>query len=384
MERKSYPVVDSHVYCFEPIDRPAGHASGTAHLRWVQAAHARHHQPAWRVRDRAPASSEMLDGGGFYDLSALPDVNFRADYERGRVVWTVEGEDYTKQFFPPNLRNLEFTPHSLIAEMDYAGVDVALLHTDPMLGRDSAYLAECVALYPQRLRSMAPVDEWRIPGEPDAVIEELTTAIQEHGLHAIKFIPPLAYRSGPEPWDDGAYRPFWEAAVALDVPVFFTLGSGPPSRNGRLSPAEQRHGYLNELQILMRWMERYPEAVCSLTHGFPWRAFLDGDHIRLPEAVWAPFQNPRCSLEVSFPVRLGDLFDYPYREVWPVLEELVDRIGADQLLWGTDMPFQNRFCTYRQSRQWIERYCDFLSQEDLARIMGGTVTHILGLEDQNT
>ena len=78
-------------------------------------------------------------------------------------------------------------------------------------------------------------------------------------------------------------------------------------------------------------------------------------------------------------MRIGDIFDYPYREVWPTLEEMVDRIGADRLLWGTDMPFQNRFCTYRQSRDWIEKYASFLSEADLAAIMGGTAARILGV-----
>ncbi len=368
-------IVDSHAYVFLPGDEPAGHANSKEHLAWIQAAHAGHHQPAWRIRDRAPASSEPLAPGGFKSLSDLPDVNFRVDHERGRVVWTVDGEDFTKQFYPPNLRNLEFTPHSLIAEMDYTGVDVTLLHTDPMLVRDSRYLADSVRLYPDRLRSMAPVDEWRIPSETDAVIRELDTAINGFGLHAIKFIPPLGYVSSDEPWDDGPYRPFWEAATSWKVPVFFTLGTGP----GAVSVEDQRLGYLNELGILMRWMERYPDTVCSLTHGFPWRVFLDGNGVRLPQDIWQPFRNPKCNLEVSFPVRLGDLFDYPYREVWPTLEAMVEHVGPDQLLWGTDMPFQNRFCTYRQSRDWIEKYCRFLGAEDLSKIMGGTVARILGL-----
>jgi predicted TIM-barrel fold metal-dependent hydrolase len=262
--------------------------------------------------------------------------------------------------------------------MDYAAVDVALIHTDPMLGRDSEYLAQCVELYPERLRAMAPVDEWRILSETDAVIDELTRAIITHQLHAVKFNTPLAYLNSPDPWDGDGYRPFWEAAVSLDVPIFFTLGTGPTEAAAKISIGEQRRGYLNELRILMRWMERFPGAVCSLTHGFPWRVFLEGDRITLPEAIWAPFQNPNCSLEVCFPVRLGDLFEYPYREVWPTFEEMNERVGADQLLWGTDMPFQNRFCTYRQSRSWIEKYCSFLNEEDLTRIMGGTAARILG------
>ena len=312
------------------------------------------------------------------DFLSLPDMDFRVDEMRHRVVWTVDGEDYTKQSFPPALRDLEFSPHSLIGEMDYAGVDVSLIHTDPMLGKDVEYLAGCVRLYPDRLRAMAPVDEWRLLNDTDAVIGRLDDAITGHRLHAIKFMPGLTYVNGPVPWDDGPYRAFWRAATSLDVPVFFTLGLGPG-----IGPAatldDQRTGYLSELRTLIRWMERYPDAVCSLTHGFPWRLFVDGDGLTLPEELWEPFVHDNCNLEVSFPVRLGDLFDFPYREVWPTLELMVERIGADHLLWGTDMPFQNRFCTYRQSRDWIERYCHFLSSENVAMIMGGTAARILAL-----
>ena len=373
-------IVDSHVYCFQPADHPAGHASSEEHLKWLQTCYALHHQPAWRVRDRQPASSKPLDPDGCRDLSDLPDLNFRADHERGRMVWTIDGEDYTKQMHPPNLRNLEFTPHSLIAEMDYARVDVALLHVDTMLGRDLAYLADCVRQYPDRLRSMTPVDEWRIINETDAVIDELTTAIIKHGLHAIKFMPDVAYHSSFEPWDDGPYRPFWEAATSLKVPVFFTISLGTAAiAKGNPTADDEVGALLNELKILMRWMERYPQTTCSITHGLGWRMFLEGDRIRLPEAIWEPFGNPNLNLEVCFPIRIGDLFDFPYREVWPALEEIVNRIGADHLLWGTDMPFQNRFCTYRQSRDWIEKYCDFLSPKELAMIMGGTAANILRL-----
>ena len=86
-------IVDSHAYVFLPGDEPAGHASPEEHLAWIQAAHAGNHQPAWRVRDRAPAPAKPLAPGGFKSLSELPDVNFRVDRERGRVVWTVDGED---------------------------------------------------------------------------------------------------------------------------------------------------------------------------------------------------------------------------------------------------------------------------------------------------
>ena len=126
-------------------------------------------------------------------------------------------------------------------------------------------------------------------------------------------------------------------------------------------------------------MERYPDTVCSITHGFPYRSFLDGERIRLPEEIWAPFENPNLNIELSFPVRIGDIFDFPYGEIVPAIEEMVERIGAEHLLYGTDMPFQNRHCTYRQSRDHIEKYCTFLSREERDLIMGGTAARILDL-----
>ena len=371
-------IIDSHAYCFEPADSARGYASADEHLGWVQRGQARHHQPAFRTRDRAPGSSSVLAPKGDIGMSELPDLNLRVDHATGRIVWTVDAEDYTKHYYPPNLRSCEFTSHSLIGEMDYAGVDIALLHTNPMLGRDPAYQAECVRLFPDRLRSMVPIDEWRIPGEMDAVVGELASAVAGGGLHAVKF-NPNTYRVSPDPWDDGIYRPFWEAATSLNVPIFFSLHTGPGQFGWEATP-DLQGGFLGELRILMRWMERYPDTICSITHGFPYRTFLEGDRIVFPDAVWEPFDNPNLSIEVCFPVRIGDMFDFPYREVWPTLEEMVERIGADRLMWGTDMPFQNRFCTYRQSRDWIEKYCGFLSPEDLSMIMGGTAARVLGLD----
>ena len=370
-------IIDSHAYCFEAADSPLGYDNAAEHLRWVQTGNAGHYQPAFRTRDRAPGRSDVLVAEGTSVLSDLPDVNFRIDHKAGRVLWTVDGEDYTKHYYPPNLQDCAFGPDSLISEMDYAGVDVSLLHTNPMLGRSSAYLGECVRRYPDRLLAMAPVDEWRIKDDPDAVVHELENAIKKHGLHAIKF-NPTGYKVSPDPWDDGFYRPFWESATSLGVPIFISLGTGPDKGSWGTSP-DVHEGYLSELTILMNWMERYPNNVCSITHGFPYRSFLDGDRIKLPDAIWEPFRNPNLSIEVSFPVRIGDIFDYPYHEVEPTIQEMVEHIGADGLLWGTDMPFQNRHCTYRQSRDHIEKYCDFLSEQELGLIMGGTAARILNI-----
>jgi len=364
-------IVDCHVYCFTAPDTAAGHATEPEHLGYWQTGYALHHQPAYRLRDRRPANSRvLLDPTPGEPLRLAGDRQFRVDRASNRLVWTHEGEDCTKQFLPPNV--IEYSAGAIIAEMDYAGVDWGLIHVDATLGKDSAYLASCVGAYPDRLRSMAPIDERRISADPDAAIGQAHDAVRVHGFHALKIIPAYAYRAGRSlSFDDDSWRPFWDAVAQLGVPIFFTLGPSPGS-------SDPRRGFEQELWTLRRWHDRYPDVVASVTHGYPWRDYIEDGRLALSDGMWAPFRDCRLSLEVCMPVRIGDLFDFPYLECRPAVEAMLMHIGADRLLWGTDMPFQNRFCTYRQSRQFLEKYCgDLLSADDLRKLMGGTAAGIL-------
>ena len=58
---------------------------------------------------------------------------------------------------------------------------------------------------------------------------------------------------------------------------------------------------MNELGILMRWMERYPDTIVSITHGFPYRSFIEGDRIVLPDAVYEPFRTRISPSRSAFP-----------------------------------------------------------------------------------
>ena len=367
-------IVDAHVYSFEAPDAAAGFASSGEHLDVWQMSYALADLPAWRVRDRAAADARLLlDPRPGDPLRLARDRAFRVDRERGRLVWTVDGEDVTKHVLPPTV--LEYPAGHLIGAMDDAGVDWALLHVDKSVGDSVAYQAACVRAYPDRLRSMAPVDEPRIEREPDAVIRAADDAIRIHGLHALKVTPAYAYRhAGARGFDGQGWRPFWDAVTNFGVPIFLTLDATPGF-------ADERAGFAAELATLRALEARYPSTQFSVTHGFPWRLYLDGDRFELPDAMWEPFRGSRFGMEVSFPVRIGDRFEYPYRECLPVLEQMLERIGPDRLLWGTDVPFQHRFCTYRQSRTWIEHHARSLDPEDLAAIMGGNAARVLGLPE---
>jgi predicted TIM-barrel fold metal-dependent hydrolase len=368
-------IVDTHAYVFRAADEPAGHASGNEHLAYWQWGYAVHHQPAFRTRDRVPvpAAAAALLAPTPTDPWARADLDFHADHTTGRLVWSLDGEEYTKHYLPPNA--LAFTPGQLIGEMDYAGVDWVLNHVDMSLDKGNDYFAAAVRAYPNRIRSMVSIEEWRIADEPEQVAREAADAIAT-GLHAIKIMPEYAYKmSRVRSFDDPSWRPFWDAVTTIGVPLFFSFGGTP-------GITDRRSAFINELLTLKRLAARYPETKVSVTHGFPWRAFVNAEEtgLDMTDEMWEPFRDSQIHMEVSFPIRIGDLFDYPYRECWPMLAAMVEHIGADRLMWGTDMPFQNRFCTYRQSRDWIEKYAPaYLSADQITAIMGGTAARFLDL-----
>ena len=233
--------------------------------------------------------------------------------------------------------------------MDYAGVDAALHARRPG--------ARSGRRVPRRLRPALPGPPLldgagRRGGHPPATrtgsSRELDDAIRVHGLHVIKFIPEYAYRAGTVPGTTG------RSGRSGRLPPLSACRSSSRSARRPGTPTSATGSSPSSASSSAGWSATRTRSA-SVTHGFPYRAFLEGDRlVAARPRSGSRSQNPRLHLEVSFPVRLGDLFDYPYREVWPTLEAMLRTSAPDNLLWGTDMPFQNRFCTYRQSRRWIE------------------------------
>lgn len=46
-----------------------------------------------------------------------------------------------------------------------------------------------------------------------------------------------------------------------------------------------------------------------------------------------------------FHISLGNVWDYPHSELHTAIVQLVDALRAERLMWGTDMPNVERFCT---------------------------------------
>ena len=64
------------------------------------------------------------------------------------------------------------------------------------------------------------------------------------------------------------------------------------------------------------------------------------------------------------------------------MKRLVDRLGANRLMWGTDIPMVMRFYTYRQNLAHIRHVSDFLTPEEVGLVTGGNTARLLGVKGE--
>jgi predicted TIM-barrel fold metal-dependent hydrolase len=80
-----------------------------------------------------------------------------------------------------------------------------------------------------------------------------------------------------------------------------------------------------------------------------------------------------------FPNTWGGAWEYPYPEAPSLIQGMRDQFGADKLVWGSDMPNVERFCTYLQSVDYVRRHCSFLNAREKAGILGENIDAVLGI-----
>ena len=359
-------IVDSHAHIFPPMGGASGHRSVAQHMRYVQHTIMTHHQPTRRVSGNVAIIGETLFDGQDVALDAMYEVGFRAG-EYGKFVWTCDGIDYLKQYFPPHMRDLESTPEYLIAQMDYAGIGRAVIQSGHLYGRLNEYIAAAIQRYPRRFWGLALVDEWKADGPSG--LRSLDLAINQLGLDALWFnTGSLEMHRRDTPVDDPAFFPFWERVRALGIPVFWNVTSAVPGQDS----------YLSQLAAFRRWLQNYPDIPCVLTHGLTVARFMHRGKVRVPDVAWQVIDAPNVICELLFPIFQGAVYDYPYHEVRPVIREYFERLGPNRLCWGSDIPNVERHATYRQSLTYLRDYSDFIPQGDMDKILGGNIAALFG------
>jgi predicted TIM-barrel fold metal-dependent hydrolase len=169
-------------------------------------------------------------------------------------------------------------PEELIAEMDDAGIAIAILNALP--GR-VAEIAAWVDTYPERFRLSVEFD----PRDGMAAVREIRRLHAHHGLTLVRMVP---FAIGLAP-NAAAYYPLFATCVDLGIAASVTCGMPAVPM-----PADvQRPIHLDDV------CRYFPELTLIMAHGAdPWwteaiRLMMRFPHLYMMTSDWSPRRLPR-------------------------------------------------------------------------------------------
>jgi predicted TIM-barrel fold metal-dependent hydrolase len=361
-------VIDSHAHIFPWLGGASGYPSVAEHRLYIQRILVGHVQPYRRGDSGGIAPDEgMLWDPERPGLSGYREVDLQvAPY--GRLTWMRDGVPYYLQYMPPWLAAQEAPPELLCAMMDHAGVDMAVLQNDHVYGDLNHYFARAVSAFPGRFIGLIQVDE--TIADHDDQIARLHDGVKR-GLRGLFYKPWAFFRVDfREGFDSPRFARFWTEVEALRLPTYWDLV--PIPRNSRAD-------YVDQLARFARWAEQYPQVPCLLVQAMPTRLFYHDGELEVPPLLVHLARERGILLELALPIVWGRWYEYPFAELAPLIRKLVDLVGATRLTWGSDAPNVERYCTYRQSLEYLSRICDFLGPGDMDLILGRNLQALFAL-----
>jgi len=259
------------------------------------------------------------------------------------------------QAMPPSFVNTDSSPEVALAYMDWCGVDKALLLQGGLHGPQNSFYLNVVKRWPDRFVAFVMVD----PTEGDTAARPLRELLDQ-GLLGLKLELIELRKAHPEFSFLGQEEmKVWEVCAEKNAPIAVHLSQDERS--------------LQEAAHIRQLLQCWPNLSFMVCHiGFPpfehWkqRALL-GLHpnVYLDTAAFYWYFNEIRGQTYPFPGGLE------------ALKWVVDAVGTDKLLWGSDYPMTLTLTTYAQMLDLIRQEATFLSEEQKAQVLGGNAAKLL-------
>lgn len=249
-----------------------------------------------------------------------------------------------------------FTYETLLAEMDRAAVNRAILVPPTFDGDRNDYALEAARKYPDRFAVMG-----RVSLRTDAGRDLLTNWKNQAGMLGVRL---TFHRDVDRPWlTDGTADWFWPEAERHNVPVMIHA----PERVATIHKIAAQHPGLT---IIYDHMAFARETIDD-------RAMARVDEL-LPLAA-LPNMYVKVSALPCFSTE-----PYPFRNLREPIRRVIEAFGPQRSFWGSDITRVPKTCSYRQVVTHFTEGLDFLSSEDLKWILGKAIAKCLrwqGTED---
>ena len=303
-------------------------------------------------------------------------------HEAGQGLGVMVGNGKRTAFSSPKVR---FTTDERLKDMDAQGVDVQVLsihtpffgyHLEPAQGRQLARevndeIAGLTRQSPQRFAGLATLPVQDVT----AAIDELERAVTVLGLKGAE----LDTNVNGEQWDEPKFLPFFKAAEAMGAVLFFH----PQPQHNFLMERTPRDGLFNSLGVILDdaivvailisggVLEACPDLRVCVAHGGGPACFamgrLDRGWQSRPEARRIPQPPSAYQRRLYYDSVTGSE---------EVLRFLLDQVGADRVVLGSDWPFVS---WHPSPVAWLQGLKS-LSQEEKERILWRNLEALLELK----
>ena len=267
-------------------------------------------------------------------------------HEPGEGLGTFLGDGKRFGFTSPKVR---FTPEERLRDMDAQGVDVQVLsihtpffgyHLDVAQGRALARevneeIAAMTRQWPRRFAGLATVPMQ----DTTAAIEELERAVTQLGLKGAE----LDTIVNGENWDAPRFLPFFKAAEAMGAVLFYH----PQPQHNFLRERTARYGLFNSLGVILEdaivvaililggVLEACPSLKVCIAHGGGPACYAMG---RLDRG-WQGNADARRSIPQPPSHYQRRLYYDTVVGSEVALRFLIDQVGIDRVVLGSDWPF---------------------------------------------
>ncbi len=303
-------------------------------------------------------------------------------HEAGQGLGVMVGNGKRTAFSSPKVR---FTTDERLKDMDAQGVDVQVLsihtpffgyHLEPAQGRQLARevndeIAGLTRQSPQRFAGLAALPVQDVT----AAIDELERAVTVLGLKGAE----LDTNVNGEQWDEPKFLPFFKAAEAMGAVLFFH----PQPQHNFLMERTPRDGLFNSLGVILDdaivvailisggVLEACPDLRVCVAHGGGPACFamgrLDRGWQSRPEARRIPQRPSAYQRRLYYDSVTGSE---------EALRFLLDQVGADRVVLGSDWPFVS---WHPSPVAWVQGLKS-LSQEEKERILWRNLEALLDLK----
>lgn len=245
----------------------------------------------------------------------------------------------------PELPVYDAHPDMLLQLMKLESVECAVLVQYIGYRWDNRYVADVLKAYPQRFRGVCRVDP-----EDGAAPDHLSYWTEVHGFHGVR-LSPAPDASGD--WFRGPLmRPLFQRSAELGIPVVILT---KPSR----------------LRDLLDIVEAVPDVDIVVDHLGDCDVGNPGHRDLLLNLA----RYHRTYLKTGH-VWSNSSGGYPWRDQHALIKQVCEWFGADRIMWGSDWPFCLRRATYAQALSFVRDEMEFLSEAELAWILGGTALRL--------